>query len=328
MTVQPEQPQAADPAADPAVDPSAPPRPERPPPVPLDTRLGRLIDNVRDALLALPGYFDSKTYIEGLEAGDLFALNTVLGGTIEVQVVDTLNRIRKVWDPDDEWTEHSFERSSQSFPDVRLVARSGTTTTPALGIELKGWYLLAKEGEPSFRYKVSPAACAEHDLLVVVPWHLKSVLSGTPIVYPPYIENARYAAELRNYYWEHGRSFRGEKANSGIRHPDPLPTPYAPPRARISDEAVSDSGKNFGRAARVPGLMTDFVAEVLGKRVAGIDADNWRKFFKIYTDARDPEAVAASLIKELQRAGHAGDDARRITELLSELASRFPREPR
>ena len=165
-----------------------------------DPKRVKLLDNVKDALRSIGAYFDSSTHIEGLEAGDLFNLNSVLGSSIEVQVVDTLNRIRKVWDPDDEWPEHKFERSSQTFPDVRLVARTGGALSNVLGIELKGWYLLAKEGEPSFRYKVTPQVCSEFDLLVVVPWHLKNVLSGVPVVYEPYIEQARFVAEYRNYW--------------------------------------------------------------------------------------------------------------------------------
>ena len=45
----------------------------------------------------------------------------------------------------------------------------GSQSAPLLGIELKGWYVLSKEGEPSGRYKVTPAACAPQDLLVIVP---------------------------------------------------------------------------------------------------------------------------------------------------------------
>lgn len=63
--------------------------------------------------------------------------------------------------------------------------------------------LSALEGEPSFRYTVTPSACAPQDLLVVVPWHLKNVLSGEPVVYKPYIEQARHVAELRNWFWTH-----------------------------------------------------------------------------------------------------------------------------
>ena len=150
--------------------------------------LGTLVSNVRDAISALPVYFRTATRIEGLDGGELFNLSAVLGSAIEVQVVETLNRIREVWDPDDRWPRHRFVRSAQTFPDVRLLAhgRDGTAEI-ALGIELKGWYLLSREREPSFRYTVAPTACAPQDLLVVVPWHLKNVLSGEPVVHEPYI---------------------------------------------------------------------------------------------------------------------------------------------
>ncbi|MDE0162366.1 MAG: hypothetical protein OXL98_11595 [Acidimicrobiaceae bacterium] len=48
-----------------------------------------LMGRVKEALMALPGYFNSTTNIEGIDASDLFALNTMLGTTIEVQVVNT-----------------------------------------------------------------------------------------------------------------------------------------------------------------------------------------------------------------------------------------------
>ena len=83
--------------------------------------------------------------IEGIDASDLFALNTMLGTTIEVQVVKTLNRIRDVWDPHDEWPLHRFDRQAQT-PELR---RRLILFDVALGIELKGWYL-SKEAEPSF----------------------------------------------------------------------------------------------------------------------------------------------------------------------------------
>ena len=94
--------------------------------------------------MALPGYFNSTTNIEGIDASDLFALNTMLGTTIEVQVVNNLNRIRDVWDPDDEWPLHRFDRQAQTFPDVLLQRQldSGDFDV-ALGIELKGWYVLS-----------------------------------------------------------------------------------------------------------------------------------------------------------------------------------------
>lgn len=120
--------------------------------LPTDGGLATLVRQVKDAITALPVYFQTTTHIEGLEAADLFSLNAVLGSTIEVQVVQTLNRIRAVWDPDNMRPRHRFIRSSQTFPDVRLVAQNGDGSEDiAMGIELKGWYLLSKERVPSFR---------------------------------------------------------------------------------------------------------------------------------------------------------------------------------
>ena len=178
---------------------SIPPAPV-PAELPESDRRTKLLTYVREAIGALPFYFESKTVIEGLDASDLFSLNAVLGGTIEVQTVNTLNRIRNVWDPDDEWADYGFERFSQTFPDVRLVNRRDVAATPVLGMELKGWYLLSKEKAPSYRYTATRDACSEYDLLVVVPWHLAYVLSGTPVVRDPYVERARYATEMRNYF--------------------------------------------------------------------------------------------------------------------------------
>ena len=159
---------------------------------------GILVRGVTEALGAIPVHFRTATRIDGLHAGDLFSLNAVMGNTIEVQVVDTLNRLRHVWDPDGSLQGHAFVRSAQTFPDVRLI---DSGANPVLGIELKGWYLLSREGEPSFRYAVSPDACAPQDLLAVVPWHLEHVLSGAPVVHAPYVEQARYVAQYRDWWW-------------------------------------------------------------------------------------------------------------------------------
>lgn len=289
-----------------STEPGAPPRPERTPLPDSQAQRAKLVKNVRDALAALPFYFTSTTSIEGLEAGDLFSLNSVLGGTIEVQTVATLNRIREVWDPDDEWPEYGFERSSQTFPDVRLVSRSADKPSPVLGIELKGWYLLSKEGEPSFRYTASRHACSEFDLLVVVPWRLSNVLAGVPVVYEPFVEQAMYAADLRNYYWEH---LRGASGDTGVSSPVGV-TPYPAPKMKNSDKANSDSGSNFGRVARVPNLMDSYCEEMLTTPVAGIRAKHWVSFFKTYSDNANSDQVDAAIERSLKRTGIKLDDAR------------------
>ena len=256
--------------------PASPAAPKPPVLDPGDPRT-KLRERVQDALLALPGYFNSTTNIEGLAAADLFSLNTVLGATIEVQVVQTLNRMRDVWDPDDEWTLHRFDRQAQTFPDVLLRRRndSGGYDT-ALGVELKGWYMLAKEGEPSFRYQVTPPACSKWDLLVVVPWHLSNILSGIPRVITPVCWSAKHIAEYRNYWWRH---VRRTHQDTSIESPQDA-APYMG-RDNTSDKPARDGGGNFGRIART-GIIDDWVSEILREALAGIPAEDWIEFLKRY----------------------------------------------
>lgn len=114
-----------------------------------------LWEAVRDALQALPSLFKSDLMISEVRATDLHAFNTSLGATIEEQVVAGLNAIRDAtWDKDGRYADLRFARQSQTFPDVvlRKAAPPQELVTPVMGIELKGWYVLAKEGVPSFRY--------------------------------------------------------------------------------------------------------------------------------------------------------------------------------
>lgn len=301
------------------------------------TKRGALVEHVKDALAALPAHFLSSTNIEGLDAGDLFSLNTMLGSSIEVQVVRTLNRLRDVWDPDDEWQEYEFVRSSQTFPDVRLVTQSPSRIEAGeevvLGLELKGWYLLSREGEPSFRYAVAREVCDPHDLLVVVPWHLSNVLSGLPVVYAPYVESARYAADMRDYYWSVQRKMKDDAAaKSAIeagRTPKAIAAdyyaitspaflePYPKPKAKVSNKAKQDGGKNYGRVARTAGLMDEYVNQQLGIRVAGIEARHWVGFFSAYAEGAKEGELDAKISNLLAKERIAsGLDSEELVELL------------
>lgn len=285
---------------------------------------GALVRGVRDALTALPAWFQTTTRAEGLEVGDLFGLNTVLGGAIEVQVVESLNRIRSIWDPVGRWSRYRFERSSQTFPDVRLVTRkSDGTLDIILGIELKGWYLFAKEGEPSFRYTVTPSACGKQDLLAVVPWHLKNVLSGEPVVGEPYIEQARYAAEYRNWWWTNVRETGDLPEQRRVTPPDGEAQPYPAPKTRISDRAIKDGGSNFGRVARIHGLMDDYIELMRARRVAGIPVEHWILFFKLHAEAKNPEAITRRLAQDLTRRGLDEEAAFDVVEAISRIVERL-----
>lgn len=231
-----------------------------------------LYRRVVEALYATPAHFSSRTVIEGMAATDLQTLSTVLGAAIEEQVVATLNRLRPVWDPEDRYQRFAFQRQAQVFPDV-LLKSDHNGQEIILGIELKGWYLLAKEKSPNFRFTTTPAACAAADLIVVMPWALGNVLSGSPIAYKPFVTQARYAAEYRNHWWSHIREARSD---TGIISPEGV-NPYPAKSDPVADKPVSDRGNNFGRLART-GLMDEYIQEALNLRLSGIPARAWIDF--------------------------------------------------
>lgn len=251
----------------------------------------KLYDAVTAALHALPSMFESDLVITGVLAPDLFTLNTSLGATLEVQVVQALNAVRRVWDPDQDYALYRWVRQSQTFPDV-LLRRSGPGDGPEvlMGIELKGWYVLAKEKEPSFRYTVSPRVCQLQDLLVVVPWALSNVVSGSPVLFDPYIVEARYAAAYRNYHWEYLRQAAGA---TGITV-STVDTAYPVKSEQISDRAASDAGGNFGRFARA-GLMDDYIAALNDEEIVGIPIWAWQRFLAMFSQDWQHENVVAAL---------------------------------
>lgn len=273
------------------------------------------------ALSALPMHFTSPIAIEGIEANDLFSINTLLGGTIEAQAVMVLNSLRDIWDPTGRWADKEFRRFPESFPDVRLVG-TDRSQAPLIGIELKGWYLLSKEAEPSLRYKASADAVTTWDLICCVPWGLSNVLSGKPVVYEPYIEQAKYVSDMRTYYWHH-RSGNNANRNCNIIHP--TTTPYPRPGSQYVDEPEKDSGGNFGRIARVSGLMTDWVEESVNTKLAGIEAKYWISFFKLFSEGKTREEIEQGLESIIKRVRSSRANTReqvlREEELLAHLTA-------
>jgi hypothetical protein len=250
-----------------------------------------LYSAVKNALYSLPSRFESSLRISNMLATDLFAFNSALSATIEEQVVTSLNKLRTVWDSDQKYALYDFERRPQTFPDVVLKASSKNLPDQiVLGIELKGWYVLAKEREPSFRYKVTPAVCADADLLVVVPWALSEVVSGTPKIFAPFITSAKYAAEYKNWYWQHKKTGASDKniILSKATQQYPIKSDM------ISDSPRSDGGSNFGRLART-GLLNEYIGELFNERLVGIALSYWQKFLAIFTEGSFAEDMNQEL---------------------------------
>lgn len=247
-----------------------------------------LYKSVREAIATIPVYFRTETHIAGVMATDLHTLNTVLGATIEEQVVRTLNLIRTVWDPEGRYALYSFVRQPQTFPDVRLRKVSGDDTI--MGLELKGWYLLAKEAEPSLRFQTTSAACAKQDLVVVVPWVLGNVISGSPILFEPFLECAKYAAQYRNYHWQR---LRQTTHDTHIDVPEGVGL-YPSKSDQISDKPRYDGGNNFGRLART-GMMDLYITKLNDIPLCGIKTIFWRQFLKAFQESTTDEQARIAL---------------------------------
>jgi hypothetical protein len=154
---------------------------------PSNWRYRKVWEAVRNrALPELPLHFRSTIQIGGIHATEIYTFGAALSAAIEEEVVRTLNSLREVWDGERTFPNAQFVRQPQRFPDVLLIDEGQDQII--FGIELKSWYLLAKEGEPSFRFTATPSACAPADLLVIVPWTLSFAVAGAPIVFEPYIE--------------------------------------------------------------------------------------------------------------------------------------------
>jgi hypothetical protein len=272
---------------------TAPPPPEPTEP-PGDWEYRELWEAVRDALQVLPSLFTSDLVISGVRATDLHAFNTSLGATIEEQVVAGLNAIREAtWDKNGEYAALRFVRQAQTFPDVVLkpAAPPHVPVEPIMGIELKGWYVLAKEGVPSFRYKVTPKAAAPQDLLVVFPWALSAVISGAPTLFEPFVASARFAAEYRNWWWQYVRETRGDPTIRLSTHED-----YYPVKSDLIADVPGEDAGNFGRIARTKLFHRDgYIDATFQAQLSGIPLYAWLSFFKLFSETNTEERIRATL---------------------------------
>jgi hypothetical protein len=195
--------------------------------------------------------------------------------------------------------------------------RKATGDDTILGLELKGWYLLAKETEPSLRFQTTASACAIQDLLVVVPWALSNVISGSPMLFEPWVESARYAAEYRNYHW---RCLRQAASDADILSPAVI-RPYPAKSDQIADRPASDAGGNFGRLART-GIMDEYMHKLDEISLCGVKAEFWRQFLKSFQESTtDAQARAAleRLRKRVATSGVASARAESALRILLEL---------
>ena len=124
----------------------------------------------------------------------------------------------------------------------------------------------------------------------MVPWGLDNVISGSPILFEPFVDSAKFAAAYRNYHWRHVRS---TLSNKDIEVPAKI-EPYPRKSDHILDRPAADGGRNFGRLART-GIMDAYMQKLNEVQLCGIKSTYWREFLKTFQEGTTDEQARASL---------------------------------
>ncbi len=158
---------------------------------------------------------------------------------------------------------------------------------------------------------------------MVVPWYLDNVLSGKPVAAEPFVVSSRWAAEYRNYYWQVTRKVKPGVSVDIISPPGAHPYPIKD--EKIGDVPAEDTGGNFGRVSRVPGLMSEWVAATNQLEILGVRNENWYRFLKLHTDKGDPDTISAALEQRLRRhlSTEGAARAEQVAQLLAQIAEIF-----
>jgi hypothetical protein len=68
-------------------------------------------------------------------------------------------------------------------------------------------------------------------------------------------------------------------------------TPY---KGKSSDKPVADPGGNFGRLARTE-IMDEYTTAVMSEPIAGIEAEYWLAFLKLFEQKASPGKILGGL---------------------------------
>lgn len=144
-------------------------------------------------------------------------------------------------------------------------------------------------------------------------------------MYEPYIEQAGYVAQMRNWWWTYIRDSKDTQVDRQVYPPEGGVAPYPPPKVRISDRPAKDGGNNFGRVARIGSLMEGYVNSMLSRLIAGIPADHWTQFFKLHAEARNADEILRQMEKALTRRGDpiSAEAAEDVVEAIRRIVNVF-----
>ena len=59
-----------------------------------------LWDKVNDLIYSLPNYFKTDLIVKGINVTEIFSIGSAFTTVVDTQVVEILNRLRGIWDPE------------------------------------------------------------------------------------------------------------------------------------------------------------------------------------------------------------------------------------
>jgi len=257
-------------------------------------------ERIKEALYSLPSSFKMEGHFPAIPASDLHSANTLLGAAIEEHIPTALNQMRATWDPSGDYGKCIFKRQPQTFPDVLFRKELIGGSETLFGIEIKSWYILAKEKEPSFRFYVNQKFCHPADLCVVYPWAFSAGVSGTPKLFRPLVVGARKAARIRNECWISRAKTEEEKA---IKEPEGDGRFHTTKSDRINDSSDYDDGGNFGRLARTNIWAAEIKQIMREEHIAGIPLLGWHAFLSAFKETATLEESVEAIRRYLLRSG-------------------------
>lgn len=76
-------------------------------------------ERIDDVIYSIPAHFETELLIKGINVTEIFSVGGAFASVVENQVVNILNSLRNIWDPDSEYADYAFVRQSQTFPEDR-----------------------------------------------------------------------------------------------------------------------------------------------------------------------------------------------------------------
>ncbi len=214
--------------------------------------------------------------------GLLNRFNNYVGQGIEELIGTQLNSaLKSSWTTDPNL---EFVRNAVQFPDLYLVDRQHKRFL--LSIEIKSWFVFAID-DITARFEAAPNLIRDDSLLVLFPWCMTKLISGTPKLLEPYIGNARALAQRRDNIWLAGgvREFNQGNVSAARRIELPPTAEAALNKTKTKSVAYQLKGTvfekesdNFGKIWRIydSQINTIFYPKTLQNQVLGKSIAQWR----------------------------------------------------